>query len=579
MLRFRAVTLFLSCLAAAACGARTGVKGHGGPGSHDGETDAGEPPVAICPEEAWASPGKPAVLYGDGEDDLGIVEWKWAVMEAPAGSAALPAPAHSKITSFDPDVVGDFLIGLTVVDGDGLEDSCEVAVHSVVGPPIAFCPEDMIVEVDHPVDLHGDGYDDHWIERFLWEIVSSAPGSTAVLEFPDRPDSRITPDVTGVYGIRLTVTDDEGLTGSCEFEVKAGGVPNPICPEDQTVPTRTTVSLHGDAVDDGTIVAWQWEVVSHDTDTAPTLGSPGSQDTTFWALRVGRYDMRLTVVDDDALSASCEFTITTTPTGPTAICPPDIETTPLTAVELIGDGEDDGAVVGYSWEVLSRPTGSSAPGPSPASARIATFMPDVAGEYWMRLTVRDDDGNTGSCEFRVLATPSEGLRIELYWNPPESPADPTDVDLHLLHPFAGAWFDSSWDCYYANCNVSVGYVLEWDVPAYPPDNPRLDIDDVEGYGPENINVDKPVAGNTYAVGVHYFSDDGTGPSRAYVKVYCGTISIDPVFEIGPKTLNPSGGSWEGNDFWKVAEVYWDGYDCDVRPIDVIVPADNAMVSR
>jgi hypothetical protein len=374
------------------------------------------------------------------------------------------------------------------------------------------------------------------------------------------------------------VTDNEGLTGSCELDVVAGGVPTAVCPDDMTVPTRTEVTLHGDAVDDGTIVAWSWEVVSHDTDTAPTLGSPAAQDTTFWALRVGHYEMELTVVDDTGLSDSCTFTVTTTPTGPDAICPPTIETTPLTEVELVGRGEDDGRVVGYRWELVSAPTGSSAPGPAPATAEVAYFTPDVAGQYRIRLVVTDDDGLTGACEFLVRATPSEGLRVELFWNPPESSSDHSDVDLHLLHPSAPNWFHNQGDCYYANCNATAGMVLEWDVPSYRPDNPRLDIDDVDGYGPENINVDEPLSGHVYTVGVHYYHDHSHGPSNVHVKIYCGTISIDPVAEYGPERLTGDLDPWE-NEFWKVAEVTWNGYGCTVRPIDVIVTAEEAASHR
>jgi len=284
------------------------------------------------------------------------------------------------------------------------------------------------------------------------------------------------------------------------------------------------------------------------------------------------------VVDDDGLSGECTFTITTTPTGPDAICPPTIETTPLTEVELVGNGEDDGTIVAWRWELVGIPSGSSALPPAPATAQVSYFTPDVAGEYTINLLVTDDDGNVGTCSFFVRATPSEGLRVEIFWNPPESSSDPTDVDLHLLHPTAPAWFDDRGDCYYANCNASSGAVLEWNVTPYLPDNPRLDIDDVEGYGPENINIDEPVAGLTYTVGVHYFADDGYGPSQVHVKIYCGTISIDPVATYGPKRL-VTDPSWDRNDFWKVAEVTWDGYGCTVRTIDVIVPTTDARARR
>jgi hypothetical protein len=186
----------------------------------------------------------------------------------------------------------------------------------------------------------------------------------------------------------------------------------------------------------------------------------------------------------------------------------------------------------------------------------------------------DDDLNEDSCEMVVRAIPGEEFRVELYWNPPEDPSDPTDVDLHLLHPGAPTWFDAVLDCYYANCSVAAGYALAWDTPGNA-DDPRLDLDDVDGYGPENINIDAPVVGQRYTVGVHYFSDDGVGPADAFVKIYCGQSNIDPIYEVGPVPLIGNS-SWEYNQFWKVATVVWDGAGCAVTPLDTIVSTQDAL---
>jgi hypothetical protein len=286
--------------------------------------------------------------------------------------------------------------------------------------------------------------------------------------------------------------------------------------------------------------------------------------------------MRLTVEDDNGLTNWCQFTITTTPTGPTAICPQDIDTVPLVSINFTGDAEDDGNVVSWQWQLISQPTGSAAPPPNPATSPTVSFTPDIVGEYRMRLTVIDDDGMSGTCEFSVFAL-GEGLRVEIFWNPPETSPDNSDVDLHLLHPSAAAWFDGQHDCYYGNCNTSSGYALHWDVPSYQGDDPRLDIDDTNGHGPENINIDDPVVGHNYKVGVHYFGDHGYGPSSIYVKIYCGIVSINPVYEIGPMVLYGNGDSWS-NDFWKVATVQWNGFNCAVTPINTVVTATQAAAT-
>lgn len=437
-------------------------------------------------------------------------------------------------------------------------------------PPLALCPEDLTTAPGRPVDLEGDGDDDHGIVGWSWQVVNSPPGSTAAPTPTNVQTPTFNPDMVGDYTLRLTVVDAGGLSASCQMVLHSRiGPPTAICPDDMTVPTRTPVTLQGDGVDDGYIVAWTWEVVQHNTDTDPVLGSPTAQNTSFEALRVGIYIVRLTVEDDHGLTNWCELTITTTPTPPTAICPQDIDTVPLVPISFTGDAKDDGAVVSWQWQMISQPSGSSAAPPSPANSPSTNFTPDIVGEYEMRLTVVDDDGNVDTCECSVFAL-GEGLRVEIFWNPPESPSDTTDVDLHLLHPTATAWFTDPGDCYYANCQYGG---VSWDAPG-PADDPRLDLDDTDGYGPENINIDDPVVGHQYKVGVHYFSDDGQGPSAVYVKIYCGLTSMNPVYETGPQMLTAGGGSM-GNDFWKVASVTWNGFTCSVNPINQIVPANQA----
>ncbi|MBW2262829.1 MAG: hypothetical protein JRG91_12710 [Deltaproteobacteria bacterium] len=56
-----AMTVVL-CLGIASCGARTGLPGYKDGSASDGTGEEhNAPPSAICPEEAYASPGKPAV--------------------------------------------------------------------------------------------------------------------------------------------------------------------------------------------------------------------------------------------------------------------------------------------------------------------------------------------------------------------------------------------------------------------------------------------------------------------------------------------------------------------------------------
>src|SRR5690606_35811059 len=102
--------------------------------------------------------------------------------------------------------------------------------------------------------------------------------------------------------------------------------------------------------------------------------------TTLTPDRAGTYLLRLTATNVDGLSDTCEVRVRATPTGPDALCPSTISTTPLATVTLRGMGMDDGSIVAYSWRVVDKPAGSAAVEPVADGPDVARFTPDVAGE-------------------------------------------------------------------------------------------------------------------------------------------------------------------------------------------------------
>lgn len=264
---------------------------------------------------------------------------------------------------------------------------------------------------------------------------------------------------------------------------------------------------------------------------------------------------------DGLTDEGCDCTSIPAGRPPSVTCPPNVTTRALTTVTLTASAIDDCRIDRYRWEVVAAPAGSGAVPASPTSISTA-FTPDLVGEYRLRFTATDNEGLSASCEVRVTAT-GQGLRIELFWD------IPGDVDLHLLHPTATAWFTSPGDCYYANTGPS------WDAPGAA-DDPRLDIDDIPGDGPENINIDIPVTGNVYRVGVHHYRSDGC--RTATVRIYCGDISIVPVATYTRTVCANSGG--DARDFWRVADVRWNGgTSCTPTPLGTVISTGVAYTSR
>jgi hypothetical protein len=107
-------------------------------------------------------------------------------------------------------------------------------------------------------------------------------------------------------------------------------------------------------------------------------------------------------------------------------------------------------------------------------------------------------------------------------------------------------------------------VLEWGDGGSDEDDPRLDLDDTEGKGPENINVRQPEAG-TYRIGVHLWDPDGfdgatsttAGEIEAHVRIFFNGAVIYP--EDGDEGVILSGRNiqtnehWD-NEFWEIGEI-------------------------
>ncbi|MFH1463103.1 MAG: hypothetical protein ABIO70_01830 [Pseudomonadota bacterium] len=200
---------------------------------------------------------------------------------------------------------------------------------------------------------------------------------------------------------------------------------------------------------------------------------------------------------------------------------PNPVTPPFEAASWDGSASEDpsgGEIVKYEWALVSQPSGSAVALPTNVpgnGAIINNFVPDLAGDYVGRLVVTNDRGDISDpCEVTLEAIPAEDLWVEMYWTHASD-----DMDLHLLKP--GGQLETNGDCYFANC---VNRSLDWGVRGDEDDDPSLDLDDIPGTGPENINILQPEDGE-FTVFVHdYYLSNGwgadyTGANQVTVNVY------------------------------------------------------------
>ncbi len=204
----------------------------------------------------------------------------------------------------------------------------------------------------------------------------------------------------------------------------------------------------------------------------------------------------------------------------------------------------DGATIErYEWSIVGRPADSSAR--IEGGGEETSLFLDLSGDYVVELDVIDSRG-TRSCEparMALTSIPDEDIHVQLVWDTPSDSnqldGSGSDVDLHLLHP-NGRWDSSPWDCHWKNQEP------DWGRIGRPEDNPSLDIDDVTGRGPENINYNNPTRDLNYSVGVFYYDDHGYGSSYVTIRIYLGGL-LDT--ELRRKRMSDQ-------QFWHVLDIAW-----------------------
>lgn len=267
-----------------------------------------------------------------------------------------------------------------------------------------------------------------------------------------------------------------------------------------------------------------------------------------------------TAKPNKTIDLTCQGNASKCPT-PVIVMDPGEQIEPQTVFKLKGSqsyAAPPAKITKYKWTALKTPPGAVGlhfvPNDTTADVKFGTDgtlngQPinwlTVAGEYQFKLQVWDDTG-TESCAPAIstlLVIPSVGLHVELLWDTPEDDTKDTgngngaDLDLHFTHPKAmegqlcsatvtkqcqpdldkdskaDPWFHEVYDCYWYNPSP------KWGSAASANDDPGLDLDDTDGWGPENLNMATPEDGMKYGVGVHYWDSFGYGNSTATVNIY------------------------------------------------------------
>ena len=340
-----------------------------------------------------------------------------------------PGSAATDVTGL---VQGVYQFQLQVTDNNGATatDVIIITVNAAANiPPVANAGLDQTITLPvNSVTLSGSGSDaDGTISSYNWTKISG-PASYTIVN-PGSAATDVTGLVQGVYQFQLQITDNNGAVGTDIVRVTVNAAANipPVANagSDQTItfPVDSTTLLGNGSDADGTIAGYQWAKISGPS--SYNIVNPTSAITDINGLVSGVYQFELRVTDDKGARARDTMQITVNSGGnksPVANAGLDQTITlPTNSATLSGNGSDaDGTIAGYSWKVVSGPSGSLIV----SSDSAVTLLNElVGGTYQLELTVTDNLGAIGKDTVSiVVAEPRLNLSaqsnvMKVYPNP------------------------------------------------------------------------------------------------------------------------------------------------------------------
>ena len=173
-------------------------------------------PVAVAGPDQEVTTGATVGLDGTGSSDADgdNLAYHWSMRSDPDGSAAALQNSTSGTPAFTADLAGQYLITLSVDDGQltSTPDTVTVLALRPNNAPAANAGADLTFDVGAEVRLDGSTSSDPDGDplSFAWTFASVPQGSVVALSDTASINPRFTPDSVGAYAVQLVVSDQQG---------------------------------------------------------------------------------------------------------------------------------------------------------------------------------------------------------------------------------------------------------------------------------------------------------------------------------------------------------------------------------
>lgn len=252
-----------------------------------------------------------ASVDADGE----AITRSWSLASRPAGSAAaLTGSTSGPSVGLSPDVLGDYVVVLTVSDPRGAQARRSVTVRADNRRPTAVlttnatpqslpAAPNVRVPLGTEVTLRGDTSVDADGDTltYAWFVDARPPGSTAALSSTSDAAPTFTADAEGSYVFRLRVTDTKAAFSERTVTLSVGGHAPVAVVDRGTVtvlagsPAQASAGLSFD--EDGDAMTYQWSVDARPAGSTATIAASNQAGVSFTPDVAGTYVLAVRVSD------------------------------------------------------------------------------------------------------------------------------------------------------------------------------------------------------------------------------------------------------------------------------------------
>lgn len=248
------------------------------------------------------------------DPDNNLASRTWELLSRPAGSSASLTSTTSPAVNLTPDVLGDYVIRLTVFDTRGARSIRDVQLKVANRQPVAQITSNaspnalpnapsIRVPARTEVRLRGDGSSDADGDSlsYLWSIVSSPSGSTATLSSTTIASPFFTPVVEGIYVFQLRVTDSSGAYSERSVTMNVGTYAPVVVLDRSRITTvagdtaRVSAAMSFDR--DGDALTYAWQIDARPSGSAVTLASTNTPEVSLVPDLSGTYQLSVVVSD------------------------------------------------------------------------------------------------------------------------------------------------------------------------------------------------------------------------------------------------------------------------------------------